>query len=53
MPAMLSQGIVKPNKQRVVEGKTLLVRAQTALDTLRRKEVSGAKLVWRVDEETK
>lgn len=39
---------MKPNKQRVIEGKTLLERAQKALDTLRRKEVSGEKLVWRV-----
>jgi hypothetical protein len=48
MPAMLAQGIVKPNKQRIVEGPTLLARAQAALDILRRKEVSGDRLVWRV-----
>jgi hypothetical protein len=48
MPAMLAQGIVKPNKQRIVEGPTLLARAQAALDILRRKEVSGERLVWRV-----
>lgn len=45
---MLKDGIVKPNKQRIVEGKTLLERAQNALDALRRKEVSGERLVWRV-----
>ena len=50
MPAMLTQGIVKPNKQRVIEGETMLARAQAALDTLRRKEVSGERLVWRVAE---
>ena len=50
MPAMLAQGIVKPNKQRVVEGATLLARAQAALDALRRREVSGERLVWRVAE---
>jgi len=48
MPAMLEQGIVKPNKQRIVEGPTLLARAQAALDILRRKEVSGERLVWKV-----
>jgi hypothetical protein len=48
MPEMLALGIVKPNKQRIVEGPTLLGRAQAALDILRRKEVSGERLVWRV-----
>jgi len=50
MPALLAEGVVKPNKQKVIEGATLLERAQTALDTLRRKGVSGEKLVWRVAE---
>lgn len=48
MPAMLAGGIVKPNAQRVVEGKTLLERAQKAIDALRQREVSGERLVWRV-----
>ena len=48
MPTMLAEGIVKPNKQRVIEGPTLLVRAQAAMDALRRKEASGERLVWRV-----
>ncbi|KAH7130049.1 chaperonin 10-like protein [Dendryphion nanum] len=52
MPDFLSRGIVKPNEQRVVEGKTLLERAQKALDALRRKEVSGERLVWRVWDES-
>jgi NADPH:quinone reductase-like Zn-dependent oxidoreductase len=51
MPEMLRLGIVKPNRQKIVEGKTLLERAQKALDMLRRKEVSGERLVWRVAEE--
>ncbi len=51
MPAMLAQGIVKPNKQKIVEGKTMLERAQRALDTLRSKSVSGERLVWRVADE--
>jgi len=50
MPTLLAEGVVKPNKQKVIEGDTLLERAQKAMDTLRRKEVSGEKLVWRVAE---
>jgi hypothetical protein len=48
MPILLAEGIVKPNRYRVIKGETLLERAQRALDTLRRKEVSGERLVWRV-----
>lgn len=51
MPALLAKGIVKPNAYRLVEGEKLLERAQNALDILRRKEVSGERLVWRVAEE--
>ncbi|KAL2153976.1 hypothetical protein VTH82DRAFT_2652 [Thermothelomyces myriococcoides] len=50
VPALLEQGIIEPNKQRVVEGKTLLERAQKALELLRDQAVSGEKLVWRVAE---
>lgn len=50
MPTLLAEGIVKPNRFRVVEGETLLERAQAALDALRNKEVSGERLVWRVSE---
>lgn len=50
MPAMLEQGVIKSNRARVVEGRTFLERAQNALDMLRRKEVSGERLVWRVKE---
>jgi len=50
MPTLLAENIVKPNKFRVVEGQTLLDRAQNALDMLRRKEVSGERLVWRIAE---
>jgi len=50
MPTMLAEGIVKPNKYRIIEGKTLRERAQAAIDALRRKEVSGERLVWRVSE---
>lgn len=51
MPAMLARGLVRPNKQRVVEGETLLERAEKALSLLRDQAVSGEKLVWRVAEE--
>jgi len=50
MPTMLAEGIVKPNAQRIIEGKTMLERAQKAMDALRRKEASGERLVWRVSD---
>jgi hypothetical protein len=48
MPTLLAEGIVKPNTYRIIEGETMLERAQAALDALRRKEVSAERLVWRV-----
>ena len=48
---MLAQRIVKPNKQRIIEGSSLLERAQKAMDALRRKDASGERLVWRVADE--
>lgn len=50
MYAILKDGIVEPNAQKVIEGATLLERAQGAMDALRRKEASGERLVWRVAE---
>lgn len=50
MPQMLEMGCVKPNRQKIVEGNTLLDRAQRAMDMLRRKEVSGERLVWKVSD---
>jgi len=50
MPTLLAKGIVKPNKQRIVEGDSLLERAQKALNALRNKEVSAERLVWRIAE---
>lgn len=41
---------MKPNKAHIVEEKTLLERAQKAMDALRRKEMSGERLVWRLSE---
>ena len=51
MPAMLAEGIIKPNPQRIIKGRTLLDRAQKAMDLLRRRDVSGERLVWRVSED--
>lgn len=50
MPTLLEQGVIEPNHQVVVEGDTLLERAESALSKLRNKEVSGARLVWRIAE---
>ncbi|EXJ92113.1 hypothetical protein A1O3_00663 [Capronia epimyces CBS 606.96] len=51
MPTLLANRVVEPNDQVIVEGRTLLERAEKALSMLRRKEVSGARLVWRVSEQ--
>lgn len=50
MPALLQDGTIRPNKQRLVEGKTLLERAEKALALFRDGAVSGEKVVWRVGE---
>jgi len=50
MPAMLISGAVTPNRVMIVEGETLLERAEKALDLLRRKVPSAERLVWRVSE---
>ncbi|KAF9904639.1 hypothetical protein EC991_002513 [Linnemannia zychae] len=50
LPALLAQGIIKANNQRVVEGATLVERAQNALTLLRSKAISGEKLVYKVSE---
>jgi NADPH:quinone reductase-like Zn-dependent oxidoreductase len=50
MPAALTEGVVEPNEVRIVEGDSLLERACMALELLRQREVSGARLVWRVAE---
>ncbi|KAL2019487.1 hypothetical protein VTK56DRAFT_9603 [Thermocarpiscus australiensis] len=51
VPALLEQGAIKPNKLRIVEGNTLLERAEKALDLLRDQVPSGERLVWRVAED--
>ncbi|KAK5987354.1 Trans-enoyl reductase lepG-like protein [Cladobotryum mycophilum] len=51
VPTLLAQGVIKPNKYRIVEGATKLERAQKALALLKSKAVSGERLVWRVSEQ--
>lgn len=51
MYTMLKDRIVEPNPQKIIEGETLLERAQKALNALRRKEASGERLVWRVSDD--
>lgn len=48
---MLERGLIKPNKLKIVEGKTMLERAENALKLMRGQAVSGEKLVWRIAEE--
>ncbi|GKT63483.1 zinc-binding dehydrogenase [Colletotrichum tofieldiae] len=50
VPTLLEQGIIKPNKQKIVEGATMLERAQKAIELLRKKDPSGERLVWRVSD---
>ncbi|UKZ92985.1 uncharacterized protein TrAFT101_007917 [Trichoderma asperellum] len=51
VPTLLEKGIIQPNKIRIVEGNTLLERAENALSLLRDQAPSGEKLVWRVADE--
>ncbi|KAK4189702.1 chaperonin 10-like protein [Podospora australis] len=53
IPTLLEQGVIQPNKLRVIQGDTMLERAQTALNLLRNRAPSGEKFVWRVAEEEK
>jgi hypothetical protein len=50
MPTLLKKGVVKPQQQKIVEGATVLERAQRAMDMLRRKETSMERLVWRISD---
>lgn len=50
MPAMLASGAVKPSRTVLVEGDTLLERAEKALDLLRCKIPSAERLVWRISQ---
>ncbi|KAK2603831.1 hypothetical protein QQS21_003955 [Conoideocrella luteorostrata] len=48
LPALLAQGVIRPNRFREIQGANMVERAQNALDQLRAKAVSGERLVWRV-----
>ncbi|KAK6213935.1 zinc-binding dehydrogenase [Colletotrichum tabaci] len=50
VPTLLEQGVIKPNKQKIVEGDTMLERAQKAIELLRKKDPSGERLVWKVSD---
>ena len=50
MHTMLKDGIVSPQNQRIVEGETMLHRAQKAMDLLRQKQASMERLVWRISD---
>ena len=49
MPALLEKGLIEPNKAKLVEGATTLERMQKAIDLLAAGEVSGEKLVIKID----
>ncbi|KAJ4272191.1 hypothetical protein NW762_000902 [Fusarium torreyae] len=51
VPALIKDGVITPNKYRVVEGSSAVERAQKALDILRNREVSGERLVWRISDD--
>ncbi|TPX08765.1 uncharacterized protein E0L32_009705 [Thyridium curvatum] len=51
VPDLLAKGVIQPNRYKVVEGPTMLERAQGALDILRGKAQSGEKIIWRVSDE--
>lgn len=51
VPDLLAKGAIQPNRYKVVEGPTMLERAQGALDILRGKAQSGEKIIWRVSDE--
>ncbi|KAF9876501.1 zinc-binding dehydrogenase [Colletotrichum karsti] len=50
VPKLLEDGIIKPNRQKIVEGETMLERAQKAIELLRKRDPSGERLVWRVSD---
>ncbi|KAK7960496.1 hypothetical protein PG988_011710 [Apiospora saccharicola] len=51
MPGLLAQGIVKPQRLRVIEGDSIVEREENALRVMREGAVSGIKLVWRTSEQ--
>lgn len=51
IPALLEQGVIKPNRLRIVDGEAMLERAENARKLLRSQAVSGEKLIWRVSDD--
>ncbi|KAH0424449.1 zinc-binding dehydrogenase [Colletotrichum camelliae] len=50
VPTLLEEGIIKPNRQKIIAGLTMLERAQKAIELLRARDPSGERLVWRVSD---
>ncbi|KAI0405755.1 GroES-like protein [Xylaria palmicola] len=50
IPTLLAQGVLQPNRYRIVEGETLLERAKKGLNAMR-EGASGEKVIWRVSNE--
>ncbi|KAL9061130.1 MAG: hypothetical protein Q9162_000275 [Coniocarpon cinnabarinum] len=50
MPTLLRDGIVRPNRQQIVEGKTMLERAEKAMGLLRGRQLRGERAVWKVSD---
>ncbi|KAK5631792.1 hypothetical protein RRF57_007506 [Xylaria bambusicola] len=50
MPTLLAQGIVIPNRYRIIDGETLLERATKGLNAMR-EGASGEKVIWRASDE--
>ena len=50
MPELLKTGVVAPNRQKFVQGDSMLERAEKALGLLRAREVRGERAVWRVSD---
>ena len=48
MRTLLKEGVVMLQQQKIVKGATLLERAQTAMNMLRRKEAKMERLVCRI-----
>lgn len=51
LPALLAEGVVKPQRYRLVEGGSIVEREENALRVMREGGVSGVKLVWRTSEQ--
>ncbi len=48
MPDLVGKGLIKPNRYRLVEGATLLERAQNAFNVFKRGEATSERLVVKI-----